>query len=159
MSEVHRSVDGPQAVTDDEVLRAVDAALRHGERSDCELSVVFVSDPVLADMHAAHLGDPSVTDVMSFDLGDDGEGPAGELYVSVDRARTVANDRNVPFERELVLYVVHGTLHLCGYDDHEDADRERMRAAERSVMDGLGYPPDDAPHDIETPRVARDENA
>ena len=157
MSEVHWSVEGPAVVGDEEVLRAVEAALRHGERPGCSLSVVFESDPVLAEMHAAHLGDPSVTDVMSFDLGGEGEGPEGELYVSVDRARAVAKDRNVPFERELVLYVVHGVLHLCGYDDHGDEDRERMRAAERGVMDALGYPPDEAPHDRDAPKVARDD--
>lgn len=157
MSEVHWNIEGPPVVGDDEVLHAVETALRHGERPDLCLSVVFVSDPVLAEMHAAHLGDPSVTDVMSFDLGGDGGGPQGELYVSVDRAHAVANERNVPYERELVLYVVHGVLHICGYDDHGDEDRERMRAAERSVMDALGYPPDDAPHDIDAPSVARDE--
>jgi len=146
-SEVHWSIEGTPSLADEAVLEAVHAALRHGQRPCCGLSVVFVSDPVLAEMHEAHLGDPTLTDVISFDLGEDEDGPAGELYVSVDRARVVAAERGVAFERELLLYIVHGALHLCGYDDHEDVDRERMRAAERSVMQELGYAPDDAPHD------------
>ena len=90
-----------------------------------------------------------MTDVMSFDLGDDENGPAGELYVSVDRARAVAAERGVSLERELTLYVVHGALHLCGFDDHEESERERMRGAEREVMERLGFPPDDLPHELQ----------
>jgi probable rRNA maturation factor len=148
MSEISWCIEGEKPLTDAEVEKALQAGLEHGERSGTELCVVFVTDPVLAEMHAAHLGDASATDVMSFDLGDDGNGPAGELYISVDRAREVALRRGSSFKRELVLYVVHGTLHLCGYDDHEDADRKAMRGAEREVMRTLGYPPDGLPHDF-----------
>jgi len=58
--------------------------------------------------------------------------------VSVDRAREVAEERGLTWEREVVLYVVHGTLHLCGFDDHEDEDREAMRGAEAAVLARLG---------------------
>lgn len=125
---------------------AVDAALAYGGRAGVDVDVVLVDDPTLAALHARFLGDPSPTDVMSFDLGDGG-GPVGEVYVSVDRATAVAADRGVAVGRELALYLVHGTLHLCGHDDHEDEDRAAMRAAERAVLAGLGYDEDAAPHD------------
>lgn len=130
--------------------RAVDAALRHGGRAGVELSVVLVDDRTLADLHGRCLGDPSPTDVMSFDLSDelDSDGPVGEVVVSVERARAVAAERGVAAERELALYLVHGVLHLCGFDDVDEAERERMRAAEAEVLASLGYPPDDAPHDV-----------
>ena len=76
-------------------------------------------------------------------------GPDGEIYISADRARSVALERGLPPERELVLYVVHGALHLCGMDDHEEADRLAMRVAERAVMAELGYAEDSAPHDLD----------
>jgi probable rRNA maturation factor len=126
---------------------AVAAALAHGGRPGIDVEVVLVDDPTLAELHARFLGDPSPTDVMSFDLGEDGGGPAGELYVSVDRARAVASARGVRVARELALYLVHGTLHLCGHDDHEDDARSAMRAAERDVLASLGYEADAAPHD------------
>ena len=129
------------------VVAAVEAALAHGGRPGISLGVVFVPDDVLTEMHARHLGDPTPTDVLSFDLGEEGGGPAGELYVSVDRAREVAGRRSVPVARELALYVVHGALHLCGFDDHSDEERGRMRDAEAAVLASLGYPPDTAPHD------------
>ncbi|MEZ6015267.1 MAG: rRNA maturation RNase YbeY [Planctomycetota bacterium] len=129
------------------VVGAVTAALAHGGRAGIDVDVILVDDPTLADLHARFLGDPSVTDVMSFDLGEDGGGPAGELYVSVDRAVAVATARGVRPARELALYLVHGALHLCGHDDHEDDERAAMRAAEAAVLAELGYEADTAPHD------------
>jgi probable rRNA maturation factor len=132
---------GPRLVADADLIAAVDAALAHGGRPGAEVGVVVVDDDSLARMHAEWLDDASPTDVISFDLGDDLEGPAGEVYVSVDRARAVAAERGLDPARELVLYVVHGVLHLCGFDDHDDGQRLRMRAAEREVLHGLGHPP------------------
>ena len=136
-------------LTDEAVRAAVEAALAHGGRAGLAVEVVLLDDPSLAALHDQWLGDPSVTDVMAFDLGDEGEGPAAEIYASVDRARELAGQRGVDWGRELALYLVHGTLHLCGHDDHEDEERAAMRAAEAAVMEGLGYPPDLAPHDLE----------
>ncbi len=136
-------------LTDEAIRAAVEAALAHGGRAGLAVEVVLLDDPSLAALHDQWLGDPSVTDVMAFDLGDEGEGPAAEVYASVDRARELARERGVDWGRELALYLVHGTLHLCGHDDHEDEERAAMRAAEAAVMEGLGYPPDLAPHDLE----------
>jgi len=129
---------GRRLVTDARVRSAVRAALEHGGREGIELAVVFVSDPELAELHGRTLGDTSPTDVIAFDLGEEGGGPAGEVYVSVDRARDVAARRGLDPARELLLYVVHGTLHLCGHDDTEPAARTRMRRAERAVLASLG---------------------
>jgi probable rRNA maturation factor len=131
---------GPRLVPDEELVAAVEAALRHGGRPGVEMGVVVVDDATLAAMHAEWLDDASLTDVITFDLGADLDGPAGEVYVSVDRARAVAAQRGIDPARELVLYVVHGVLHLCGFDDHAEEDRRRMRLAEREVLVDLGYP-------------------
>lgn len=147
-AEVAWDFDGPHPLTDQQVQRVTTAALEHGGRADWALSVVFVDDARLAEMHDAYLGDPSPTDVITFDLGPEGEGPRGELYVSVERAEAMAVERGVTVARELALYLVHGTLHLCGFDDTESPMRARMRAAEHEVMAVLGFEPDEAPHDL-----------
>ena len=132
-------------IRDRAVRAVVRAALEHGGRPGIDLEVAFVSDPRLARIHGRFLGDPAPTDVISFDLGEDDGGPAGEIYVSVDRARAVARERGDPIELELSLYLVHGALHLCGFDDRTPAQRKRMRAAEASVLAALrtrsGLPP------------------
>jgi len=138
-AEVTWTVPGPRLLSEVEVQAAVAAALEHGGRAGIPLAVVFVTDRELARLHARHLGDPSRTDVMAFDLGEEGGGPAGEVFVSVERARAVARARDLAPERELALYVVHGCLHLCGHDDHAPRARARMRRAERAVLARLGY--------------------
>ena len=57
--------------------------------------------------------------------------------------------RGASAARETALYLVHGALHLLGHDDHDDADRERMRGAESAVLDRLGYARDPLPHDLD----------
>jgi probable rRNA maturation factor len=124
----------PRLATDAQLVAAAEAALAYGGRPGIEIGVVLVSDAALAALHERWMGDPSPTDVLSFDLGDEQEGPAGEVYVSVDCARRAAARRGLDPVRELCLYVVHGVLHLCGYDDREPEERRRMRAAERQVL-------------------------
>lgn len=133
------TIGGPRLLADEEVRRIVAAALEHGGRRGIPLSVVFVGDDELARLHDEALGDPSPTDVLAFDLGQTGRGPAGELYVSVERARAVAEERGFAPAGELALYLVHGCLHLCGFDDRRPRERARMRAAERAVLAGLGF--------------------
>jgi probable rRNA maturation factor len=137
----------PGALGEAEATRIVDAALEHGGRAGIDIEVVIVDDAKLTELHGRFLDDATPTDVISFDLGEEGEGPAAELYVSIDCARRVAAERGVSEDRELALYLVHGTLHLCGHDDHADDDRARMRAAERDVLRALGYEDDTSPHD------------
>lgn len=132
-----------------EIERTVEQALRYGGRSGAHLEVVVVDDATLAELHQRFLGDPSLTDVMAFDLGSAGGGPEGEIFVSAERARAVAAVRAGDARRELALYLVHGALHLCGFDDHEPAARQRMRAAEACVLEELGYGRDSSAHEID----------
>ncbi len=131
---------------DEAVARAVEAALAFGGREGAHLCVALVDDATLAELHGEWLGDPSPTDVLAFDLSGEGEGPAGEIYASVDCALRAASERGLPVERELTLYLVHGALHLCGFDDREEPDRSRMRMAEAHVLAELGHPSDPELH-------------
>jgi probable rRNA maturation factor len=98
-----------------------------------ELSVVFLSDAGLARIHRRFLGDPSTTDVITF-AGDPAHGTAGEICISVDAALREAGKAQVALSRELTLYLVHGWLHLSGYDDRTADARRAMRAAEARAL-------------------------
>jgi probable rRNA maturation factor len=113
------------------------------------VDVVLADDRTLARIHGRFLADPAPTDVIAFDLADedDARGVGGEIYANAQCARRVAARRGVGAERELCLYVVHGALHLCGFDDRSPADRRRMRRAEARVMNTLDYAPDRGPHE------------
>lgn len=111
-----------------------------------ELSLVFLTDAALAKIHGDFMDDPTATDVITFE-GDATAGLAGEICVSADTAaRYVGTSlmgirgrpRGTPlqekFATELTLYLVHGWLHLVGYDDLKPARKRRMRAAEARAM-------------------------
>lgn len=100
---------------------------------DGELSLVFLTDAALAKLHAAFLDDPTTTDVITFE-GDPSAGIAGEVCVSVDTAARYAKEHGNRFAEELMLYIVHGWLHLAGYDDLQPAKKRKMRAAEARAM-------------------------
>ena len=98
-----------------------------------ELSLVFLTDPALAKIHADFMADPAATDVITFE-GVPAAGLAGEICVSADTARAYARSHRRDFAAELTLYVVHGWLHLAGYDDLQPAKKRLMRAAEKRAM-------------------------
>jgi probable rRNA maturation factor len=106
--------------------RAAEAVL-----PDQPVVVALVDDATMARLHSQFLGKSGPTDVLSF--------PHGEIVVSADTARREAESRDIPPLSELVLYVVHGALHLKGYDDKRPKDKAKMRAAERRVLSRLGH--------------------
>lgn len=101
-----------------------------------ELSLVFLTDAALAQLHADFLDDPTTTDVITFE-GDTSLGVAGEICVSADTAAAFAKKHHGDFSTELTLYVVHGWLHLAGYDDLQPAKKRVMRRAEKRAMELL----------------------
>mgnify|MGYP001560309783 CR=1 FL=1 len=98
-----------------------------------ELSVVFVTDAAIGQIHDDFMGDPSATDVITFPANQKMDS-AGEIIVSVDHARSRSDELGEPFSRELSLYLVHGWLHLADYDDRNDTDRAAMRIAEQEAL-------------------------
>jgi probable rRNA maturation factor len=98
-----------------------------------ELSLVFLTDAALAQLHADFLADPTTTDVITFE-GNAAAGIAGEICVSVDTASRYAKDHRRDFSEELTLYLVHGWLHLAGFDDLKPVKKRIMRRAEARAM-------------------------
>lgn len=105
------------------------------------ISVAVVDDPTIHEINRRHLEHDYPTDVISFVLEDEDGYLDGEVIVSADTACTVAKDLGWAAENELLLYVVHGTLHLVGYDDQAEPDREGMRIRERHYLARFGLVP------------------
>jgi probable rRNA maturation factor len=105
-----------------------------------ELSIVLLGDKAIGDLHQQFFNDPATTDVITFPIDQDTHGRtlSGELYLCVPMARRQAKLRNIPLEHELLLYALHGLLHLSGYDDMNEADYKRMHAAEDRILQRLG---------------------
>jgi probable rRNA maturation factor len=105
---------------------------RHGCSGD--LSVVFLDRSSHSQIHGNFLEDFRPTDVITFPA-DPAEGMAGEICVSVDQAIEEAKTRKLPLAHELSLYLIHGWLHLVGFDDKVGEDRKIMRREERKALD------------------------
>lgn len=121
-----------------ETIRALDAnhaaiGLSPAAIPSGELSLVFLTDAALAQLHAEFLDDPTTTDVITFE-GDPAHGLAGEICVSVDTAAAYAKSHRRKFHEELTLYLIHGWLHLAGHDDLQPAKKRAMRRAEARAM-------------------------
>jgi probable rRNA maturation factor len=98
-----------------------------------DLSIVFLTDPELARLHGEFMNDPSPTDVITFE-GNPLLGTAGEICVSADTASAYARAHGRDFSTELTLYMVHGWLHLAGYDDLVPEKKRAMRRAESRAL-------------------------
>lgn len=112
------------------------AALRGFEAG--EIGVRLTDNASIHEINARHLSHDYPTDVISFPYNDSDGQLEGELVASVETAVENAADVGWDPSNELLLYVIHGVLHIAGMDDHSDQDRAEMRAAEKSVLHAIG---------------------
>lgn len=105
-----------------------------------ELSVAFVGDDRMRALHNQYMGIDSPTDVLTFELDHDSRGKVlcGEVVVCVPEAKRQAKLRGTRAQDEVLLYALHGMLHLCGFDDRTDASFKRMHAMEDRILTQLG---------------------
>lgn len=132
-----------------------------GERApdDAEMALVFVDVPTITDLNERHLDGTGPTDVLAFPLEEEipvgrdpdegGRGPGafgdppepplaiGDVIVCPEVARRQAEERGITVDDELALLVVHGTLHLFGYDHAQPEDQTRMQRRERDLLESF----------------------
>lgn len=111
------------------VIAAIRRVAEGERRRRAAVTVVFVGNRTSARMNRMFLGHRGGTDVISFPLGE-GRRVEGEIYVNLDRARTQAREYGVRFAEEVSRLVVHGTLHLFGYDDRTALLARHMKRQE-----------------------------
>ena len=129
-------------------VRDIVRAILDGEGvADAEISLAFVDNPTIHTLNKRYLDHDEPTDVLGFPLSEpNAKRLAGELVIGAEVARAQAEERGHDVQDELALYVIHGLLHLCGYDDKDDQAAQEMRQRERHYLAVLGLP------DIAEPR-------
>jgi probable rRNA maturation factor len=112
----------------------------------CQLSIVLTSDEQIRELNREFAGEDHATDVLSFSLREgetfvapDETDRLGEVIVSFETAERQADEAGHHVEDEIAHLLVHGVLHILGYDHTAPADETKMRARERSVLSELGY--------------------
>ncbi len=130
---------------------AVQSVLQGFAVPRAEISVALVDDPTIHRLNRDFLQHDWPTDVVTFpgqdpmnvggpNVNDDSDAVFGEIIISLDTARRVADEMSLGYEGEVVLYAVHGSLHLIGLDDHTESERAEMRGAESKYMELAGFP-------------------
>lgn len=153
--------DETRTLTEAQVTQLHTTAAKALRRLACtgEVRVRIVNDQVMAAAHEEFAGVAGTTDVLTFDLTDPEEVvrparpaeaaiAAGEvigpytldtdMLICLDEAQRQAAVREYPFDRELLLYIVHGVLHCIGFDDHDEAEFAAMHATEDAVLKAIG---------------------
>ncbi len=115
--------------------RLVEGVLRDEGIEHAAISVALVDNATIRRINRKHLEHDWPTDVISFTLSAAGEPElVGELVISTELAAAAAAEVSAEPAAELSLYVVHGLLHLCGYDDLTESDIHEMRARESTHL-------------------------
>ncbi|MDZ4748311.1 MAG: rRNA maturation RNase YbeY [Saprospiraceae bacterium] len=99
------------------------------------MDIIFCSDAFLLEINRDHLDHDYYTDIITFPLND--HPLIAEIYISTDRVQENAAGLHIPFEEELLRVMIHGVLHLCGYDDHEEEDIRVIRSKEEMYLGKL----------------------
>jgi probable rRNA maturation factor len=105
------------------------------------VSIAIVNDETIHELNRRFLNHDYATDVLSFALSEDPTRLEGEIVVSLDTAERASAEAGWSTDDELLLYVVHGALHLAGYGDKTASEAAKMRAQERAVLARLGVAP------------------
>lgn len=127
--EIHPA---PLELWQEQAQRALPAILATAKSPDATLrgleavEISLVSDEAIARVHGDFMGDPTPTDVITFQHG--------EVIISLDTAQRQAAENGEPYEREVARYIVHGLLHLAGWDDHEEVDRKAMHEVQERIV-------------------------
>jgi rRNA maturation RNase YbeY len=98
------------------------------------LNYIITTDTILVQLNSEYLRSSTLTDVIAFDLSEEEGEISGDVFMSVDRARENAKEYKVLLNNELKRLMIHGVLHLMGYKDKTQKERELMRAKEEFYL-------------------------
>src|SRR4051812_29718367 len=117
-------------------LRAANALLPHSLK---DVSIALVNDAMMSKLHRQFMNIAGPTDVLTFPMDETKQ--SGEIAICVPEARRRAKEQHGVLRNELLLYAIHGMLHLCGMDDRTQKGFERMHRMEDEILRHLGIGP------------------
>ena len=113
----------------------LETVIKEESKELSNLSFTICSDEFLLQINKEHLNHDYYTDIITFPYSY--EPIESDIYISIDRVIDNAKEFNISVERELARVLVHGVLHMCGYDDHSEEDLKEMRTKEDLYLSKL----------------------
>ncbi|WP_145077686.1 rRNA maturation RNase YbeY [Poriferisphaera corsica] len=139
--ELHISREAPDSdpPTDNWLQPLIVKALTAADVNTGLLGINIVADDRMAELHLQFMNIPGPTDVLTFDMCEDETDPfEGDIIINIDEAARHAQQHNHDTRTEVLLYAVHGILHLLGYDDHTLEDFQDMHKREDQILQAIG---------------------
>jgi len=107
------------------------------QRKKCgDLNIIFCNDEYLLNVNNQYLKHNYYTDIITFDYSDN-QSISGDLFISIDSVKINAEKFKTGFSEELARVIIHGVLHLCGYNDHTEEEKQMMKKNEDLALSGL----------------------
>ncbi len=135
------SIVGDAEVHYDWLTEQTIAVLTFLHKNESEITVQVVDDVAMSDLHKKHSDIDGTTDVLTFDNGSDDYCVRADIACCVDEASRESNRRGHSLDEELLLYIVHGILHCCGFDDCDEVSHREIHAEEDRVLSAIGVGP------------------
>jgi probable rRNA maturation factor len=111
------------------ILKLIEKVIRKENKIPGDLSFIITTDSELLKINKEFLKRDTLTDVIAFDYSDKDK-INGEIYISKEKVQRNALNYKISLKKEILRVLVHGTLHLCGYDDNSNKERDKMRDKE-----------------------------
>ena len=108
--------------------------LKNESREPGNINIIFTSDTYLLNINKQYLERNYLTDIITFDYSE-GELISGDLFISIDRIKDNSNSMQIPEEKELLRVIIHGILHLIGYDDDLKDEKTIMSRKEDQYIE------------------------
>lgn len=128
----------PFAIPGKRILRRwLEYAIREENGVPGAINFVICNDEFLFKMNKKYLKQKMLTDILTFPMAEDGNTVSADLYISIDRVRDNSKKYKQQVKKELARVMIHGILHLMGYDDHSDEGKQKMKEKEDLYLKDL----------------------
>lgn len=111
----------------------IDQTITEHKKELGDVNYIFCSDSYLHEINLQYLDHDTFTDIITFDQSENDQ-IEGDIFISIDRVRENARDRRISFEDELHRVMIHGILHLLGYNDKTPKEKQLMREKEDECL-------------------------
>jgi probable rRNA maturation factor len=128
----------PFAIPGKRILRRwLEYAIREENGVPGAINFVICNDEFLFKMNKKYLKQKMLTDILTFPMAEDGNTVSADLYISIDRVRDNSKKYKQQVKKELARVMIHGILHLMGYDDHSEEGKQKMKEKEDLYLKDL----------------------
>lgn len=116
------------------IINWVQQIINQHQQSLEEINYIFCSDSYLLNINQEYLNHDTFTDIVTFNNSEESNKIESDIFISIDRIRENANSYNKSFEQELYRVMIHGVLHLLGFDDKTEEEKLVMREKEEACL-------------------------